>query len=85
MLVAFIKKQKNQLISTQLEIVPQGSVSAGTMLFCAGACLSYPLPLSSLFSFTFHISNPFWLLFKLKMFVRSSNYEICSLRSWQSC
>ena len=25
MLVAFIKKQKNQLISTQLEIVPQGS------------------------------------------------------------
>ena len=69
MLVAFIKKQKTQLISTQLEIVPQGSFQRVPCYFVQGPVSLIPShsPLSFLshfffFSFTFHISNPFWLL-----------------------
>ena len=62
MLVAFIKKQKKQLISTQLEIVPQGSFQRVPCYFVQGPVSLIPShsPLSYSFTFLFlffHISH----------------------------
>ena len=52
MLGAFIKK-KNPAYINSVGDCSTRFLSAGTMFFGTEVCLSYPLPLSPLFSFTF--------------------------------